>query len=536
MRVRAIAVLGIVTLIGSGQHTRAAPVVGDTAPGRQQALTQQQLQAREHFVEATRLTQAGDLIAARAAALKGERLDPDNPAGLNLLGHIHATLGDTADAIAAYERAQRAAPGWVEPWQNLALLFVRSDRPGRALAPLDRAIEIEPSNAALHAYRGVALRATGQTPGALLAFERAWQLAPESPDLAIEVARSRQASGDLAGALAAAETAARLAPANVAARRTLARLLASSNAPEDRLRAPAALRQAIALEPKNADLWATLAGAYRSMQMHADTAAAQQRAIDLGMTTAESWDRLGQTLILLERYPEAIEAFTKAVELSPADGWLYYARGDAHYRDGDQYAAIDDLVAASGYLPGSASPLLSLINIYRVRGDNQQVDRYVAEAQATGDAPALVDLAAARLRLDQGRYAEAIEALGRVRLNDPDALEAEYLLGRALLKTGNHEEGRRVLTEYQRQRDARDAAAEEKLRGDIVQRTTAYRRRSQVFFHEGRYDKALEPLRAALLLAPEAAATWRLLLRVHEARGDDAAAAEARAHLPRGVP
>lgn len=521
-RILTILAVGILALSVGGEGLAAT---------LQDPITPQQQQARDRFIEALRLTEAGNVAAALDAALEGAKLDPDNPDGLNLLGQLHETGGNIDAAVDAYQRAQRADPEWVEPFKNLALLHLRQEQMALALTSLDAAVQIQPDEPELHVYRAIALRASDKPIESMRAFERAWELDPDDANLAIDVALSRSVAGDLRRSIAAAERATELEPDNPQARRTLARLLGSNMAPEYLLRAPAAFREAIKLEPENPGLWAALAAVYRTMAMHPETEEAQLRAIELGLDGSEIWYRLGETIALQKRFADAVVAFDKALELDPELGEVYYARGEANYNLNQPDAAMVDLLEATRRLPGEAKPLLALINIYRVKGDNEQVENYIEQARATGQAPVEVDLATARLRLSQGLNDEALEALERVRREDPTILEAEYLVGQALLKSGRIEEGRAALAAYQTRLAAEKQQSVEQLRAEVDGRTMTYRLRSQVFINEGRLDKALEQLQAAAELDPDQAEVWLLLIQVHEARGDAAAVAAARARL-----
>ncbi len=505
----------------------------ESAHARQETLTPEQQQARTKFIEALRLTESDKFEQARAVALEGARLDPVNADGLNLLGQIHEQLGQPEQAVEVYSRAVRADPEWALPLQNLGVLYLRQEQFAAALAPLERASELAPDDPRLYAYLGVALRAADRPAEAARAFESAWELDPDDGNLAIDVALSRAAAGDPIGAIEAAKAATELAPDNLIAHTVLARLLASSRDPDHLLRAPAAYRKAIALAPDNAALWSALASTYDTIALYEHAEKAQRRAIDLGLDTAQAWYRLGQMVGRQNRHADAVELFSQALERDPEIGWAYYSRGEANYNLNRPDEALGDLLQAVARLPGTAEPLLALVNVYMVKGDFASADRHIETARATGQDRPRVDLASARLRLRQGRNEEALEALERVRAAAPDLIEAQYLMGQVLIKLGRIEEGRALLADYQQKLNEQKHQQVDALRIDVVGRGRTYLLRARVFLYEGRLELALEQLQAASEFAPDNPEVWELLIQLHEQRGDAEALETARERLAR---
>ncbi|MDO8690123.1 MAG: tetratricopeptide repeat protein [Dehalococcoidia bacterium] len=125
-----------------------------------------------------------------------------------------------------------------------AQAYARWDRPGRALASLERAIEMAPEDAALRHLHGNLLRRLGRIKAAIAELAEALRLAPDDRRIAFETLLSRLASGDRGEGLA--PLAASLEPASAARASALlaaihgelpsaSRSLAKSTDPVDRL-------------------------------------------------------------------------------------------------------------------------------------------------------------------------------------------------------------------------------------------------------------------------------------------------------------
>src|SRR3990172_379998 len=83
-----------------------------------------------------------------------------------------------------------------------AQAYARWDRPGRALASLERAIEMAPKDAGLRHLHGNLLRRLGRIKAATAELAEALRLAPDDHRIAFEALLARMASGDRSEELA----------------------------------------------------------------------------------------------------------------------------------------------------------------------------------------------------------------------------------------------------------------------------------------------------------------------------------------------
>ena len=90
------------------------------------------------------------------------QLDTTSSEPLRLQGRAFEALGNTDDAIVAYQRAVAKNDSDVWAMNNLGALYTRLGRVEDAIGPLARAIEIEGTVATFHNNLGMALELTGR--------------------------------------------------------------------------------------------------------------------------------------------------------------------------------------------------------------------------------------------------------------------------------------------------------------------------------------------------------------------------------------
>ena len=98
--------------------------------------------------------------------------------------------------------------------------------------------------------------------------------------------------------------------------------------------------------PTRADLNNEIGRAQYSLQKYDAAEAAYREAVKYDATNPNYIGNLAGTLSDSGRYDEAIEAYTKAIELEPKNNWHYYNRGNAYLYIGDPAKAGADFDAA----------------------------------------------------------------------------------------------------------------------------------------------------------------------------------------------
>ncbi len=126
-----------------------------------------QAQCQSHVAEsplrrARRLQAAGrpeEAVEVLEAVAAG---GPDAVRALSILADVHYKEGDTARALAAFERILELEPRNTWTWINISRIHQNAGDLPRAIETLDRAIRLHPDYGTLHATKGQLLFATGQ--------------------------------------------------------------------------------------------------------------------------------------------------------------------------------------------------------------------------------------------------------------------------------------------------------------------------------------------------------------------------------------
>jgi Tfp pilus assembly protein PilF len=104
---------------------------------------------------------------------KAVELTPESHEVWRVLGNVHAELGGTDAAIAAYREALIRNPKDAWSMNNYGLLLIKQGRYEDALRPLARAVELMPESAVFQNNLGIAFEGSGWLGGARNAFSAA---------------------------------------------------------------------------------------------------------------------------------------------------------------------------------------------------------------------------------------------------------------------------------------------------------------------------------------------------------------------------
>ena len=125
----------------------------------------------------------------------------------------------------------------------------------------------------------------------------------------------------------------------------------------------AELTRAAEANPGDAEAWLRLAGAYRSIEMFGDAAAAYRRAIGLGPVTGDINSDFAETLVMVAQgtvTPEAHTIFEAVLATFPGDPQAQYYLALADYQAGGTREALDRWAALIASSPEGA-PWLGIV-------------------------------------------------------------------------------------------------------------------------------------------------------------------------------
>ncbi len=185
---------------------------------------------------------------------------------------------------------------------------------------------------------------------------------------------------------------------------------------------------------------------------------------------------LGMAYYARGNYDDAVKAFLRGADLSPADERCYKFLARAYDSSPSQAAEVIERFRRFAELkPNSGQALyyyaMSLWKGKRAQDpdvDLKQIESLLKRAIAADPALAEAHLQFGNLNSDQGKFAEAIPEYQRALELDSDLADAHYRLGQAYVRTGQKDRAQEQIQVYQQLRE-RHLADLEKQRAEIRQ-------------------------------------------------------------------
>ena len=126
---------------------------------------------RVYFQRAQALAAAGQPVAAMDELRRAIALNPRSPQPQHLLGELLVKSGDTAGALAHYERMAELFRPDLVVLVNSGVLAEQTGDPAKARERLETALRLAPHDTRLHLYLGEALESGGDLPRAIAQYE-----------------------------------------------------------------------------------------------------------------------------------------------------------------------------------------------------------------------------------------------------------------------------------------------------------------------------------------------------------------------------
>jgi predicted O-linked N-acetylglucosamine transferase (SPINDLY family) len=264
--------------------------------------------------QAIALQRSGRWAEAERLYLEVLAQDPQDFAARHLLGVARAQAGRLDQALADIEDALKIRPSDPEAVLNRANVLKVLNRPLEALAGYEAALALKPGWAQAENNRGTVLQALGRHEEALAAYDRALAAAPDNTEALNNRGIVLQDLKRPAEALAAYDKALRLAPNFAAAFNNRGSALLDLKRFADAL---SCFDRALALRPGDVQAMNNRGNALQGLLRYEDALAAYDQALALKPDYAEAQNNRGEALQQLKRHEEALAAFDSAASAKP---------------------------------------------------------------------------------------------------------------------------------------------------------------------------------------------------------------------------
>jgi tetratricopeptide (TPR) repeat protein len=253
-------------------------------------------------------------------------LQAENAWAHNGRGIVLERMERYSEALAAYQRAAELAPNDVWYWYNAGNVLCLLERYAEAADVLRHAISLNPDHANSWARLGSALHHLNQDEDARTALEKAVALEQDFGWAWGELGQVYETLGFKEEAASAYREAGDPAHnTENALLQQVDRLLDINQAGQ----AADLLQEALADEERSAPLWSKYGVVMRRMNRHDDALNAFTRAVELDPRQAWTHNGRGLALSALGRHDEALAEYQRAAELNDEDIWYRYNQGDA---------------------------------------------------------------------------------------------------------------------------------------------------------------------------------------------------------------
>ena len=123
-----------------------------------------------------------------------------------------------------------------------------------------------------------------------------------------------------------------------------------------------AFRQAIKLEPRDAETHYYLGDSYFSLELYKESIKAYRQAIKLKPNYSAAHNNLGMAYLRAGQYKEAVKSFDETIRLEPEYSLAHYNLGAAYLERGNLNAALEQLMILRTIDPKRAYKLTQLLN------------------------------------------------------------------------------------------------------------------------------------------------------------------------------
>jgi tetratricopeptide (TPR) repeat protein len=323
----------------------------------------------------------------------------------------HHRRGRLDRALALYEAALAVDSENAQALHLIGLVLLQQGNPNKAADLLERAVALQPKEAAFHASLAEAQWAIGQRERAIACGRAALALEPENPEFLCNLGSSLASVGELDPAIRYLREAIRVQSDLAPAHNNLANALRQKG---QKLAAVAHLREAVRLNPALAGAHSNLgellldAGEITSAVFHC------HEAVRLAPAFAAGHHNLGNALLALGQFGEAEASFREAIRLDPSMAAAYAGLADLLEQAGEldrSQSLLRDVLRLDPYHAGALARLATRLRDRLPDGDRTAIATLLADSRLPGDKRSKLLFGIAQVLDARGRFDEAAAAL-----------------------------------------------------------------------------------------------------------------------------
>lgn len=307
--------------------------------------------AIQYFNEGQKFLEAGILEQAIIAFRHAIKLAPETSWYHHYLGEALAKVGQLEEAISLYHRAIELKPDFSWSYHHLGDALDRQQKWDEAVVAFRKATKLNPKHFGSYYGLGESLVKLGRLDEAITAYRQARDLYPEADWIHSRLGEVlvQRRELDLQALIVSYQRIIDLNPDDVQAYYHL-----------------------LDLRPENLEIWSKLGQLLLKLSRYEDAVIVYRRLCELNPQHLESYYYLGQTLAELGRLDEAIAVYQQASKLHPDSIQIYYSLVQALQQRSllDKDAAIASCKSAITLNPDNVQ---AYSNLTRVEPNNVEI-------------------------------------------------------------------------------------------------------------------------------------------------------------------
>lgn len=258
----------------------------------------------------------GRLPEAEQSLLSIQSRQPDIPDVLHMLALIALKTDRPGEAVKHLEKAVAVQPEVAEYFHLLGAAFKKEDRVEEAIQAYERAVTLDPNHIDAHYNLGNTFKSQDRNQEAVLCYQRAIEINPDFFDAHCNLASVLNKAGQFEESVACCRRAVALRPDVAEAHIILGVAFHHLGQLED---SAASFQQALDIRPDIAEVHALLGRVYRELGRPDDCLASFQRSLEINPGLAEVHRDMGHALLKLGLLDVSISSYQKALALKPRD-------------------------------------------------------------------------------------------------------------------------------------------------------------------------------------------------------------------------